>query len=77
MADEDTLNEMSARMERMSRHQAAITSSDMEHLRSTLHMAADRFDDLAKMLEEDRTYDPVHFMRQSAARCRLAADNKS
>lgn len=66
-----------AGMDRMMRHQQAILSDDTDHLRQTLRSAGDRFSDIADELEKDRTYDPVGFMRESAKRCHLAADNKS
>lgn len=69
--------EMRAGAERSLRHMQATHASDIQHLRDTLKSAADRFDDIAALLEKDRSYDPVHFMRASAIRCRLAADGKS
>lgn len=60
--------------EKMIRHQRAIAASDFAHLKSCLREAASRFADLADIIEKDRSYDPVGFMRASAERFRKEAD---
>ena len=60
-------------MERTLRHMQAAAQSDYDHLKRCLLEAASRFSDLADIIEKDRNYDPVSFMRASAARCKSDA----
>lgn len=60
--------------ERALRHMQAAHRSDFEHLRDSLRDAAGRLTDVADILEKDRTYDPVPFLRASAARYKAAAE---
>lgn len=46
----------------------------MNGLREALRAAADRFDDLADIIEMKCSYDPVNFMRRSAKRYREQAE---
>lgn len=61
-------------LERTIRHRQAVAQSDHEHIRGCLLEAARRFADLADIIEKDRNYDPVSFMRASAARFKLEAE---
>jgi hypothetical protein len=61
-------------LERQIRHQQAIRASDVKNLIDSLRNAADRFADLADLIEKDRSYDPVNFMRASAERYRRIAE---
>jgi hypothetical protein len=60
-------------LERMVRHQHAIAASDFQHLKDCLRSAADRFADVADLMEKDPNYRPVGFLRTSAERYRREA----
>lgn len=55
-------------MERNLRHMSVAHRSDFEFLQQSLREAASRFRDLADIIEKDRAYDPVPFLRASAER---------
>jgi len=55
------------------RRQRAIQASDVQFLRESLLAAAERFSDLADLIEKADGYNPVSFMRASAARYRMAS----
>lgn len=59
--------------EKMLRHQQAIQRSDFDHLRECLKQAAERFADIADLMEKDPNYRPIEFLRASAERYRAEA----
>lgn len=59
---------------RQLRHMQAASDSDYKHLKECLLNAAQRFTDVADLLEKDRSYDPVSFLRASAARCKAEVE---
>ena len=61
-------------LERSLRHMQAAHASDFEHLKLLLRDAAQRCADVADLLEKDRSYDPVGFLRASAKRYKREAD---
>ena len=61
-------------IEKQLRHMQAAHASDFEFLRQSLQGAAMRFSDLADIIEKDRAYDPVSFLRASAERYKRAAN---
>ena len=61
-------------IEKTFRHMQAAHASDFEFLRQQIHGASMRFFDLADIIEKDRAYDPVPFLRASAERYKRAAN---
>lgn len=64
----------SVEFEKHLRHQQAAAHSDYLHLKNCLREAAQRFADLADIIEKDPAYDAVGFMRASAERFKAEAD---
>lgn len=62
------------KMEKQVRHMQAAAHSDYLHLKQQLLSAAERFADLAAIIERDRSYDPVSFLRASAERYKAEAE---
>jgi len=61
-------------LERTVRHLQAARESDFEYLRQSLRDAASRFSDLADIIEKNRGYDAVGFLRASADRYNRVAN---
>lgn len=61
-------------MEKRMRHIDVATRSDYTHLKQVLLDAALRFSDVADEIEKNQNYDPVAFLRASAARCKAEVD---
>lgn len=47
-------------------------NKEIENLREALRLAADRFEDLGKAIDEHGSYDNAGFMYATAIRCRKA-----
>lgn len=66
--DDNAMADAAYQIERAVRHQQATSASDFQHLRNCLREAAQRFFDIADLIETDASYNPVPFLRASANR---------
>lgn len=73
MTDESALADLQFEGEKRSRHAMACHASDVQELRTNLAAAAERFSDLADLLEKDGHTAHVRFCRASAERYRRVA----
>jgi hypothetical protein len=70
-----SLDELSWRADRTIRRNRAILWSDIDELKGNLRAAAQRFLDLADIIEQNPTYDAVSFLRTSGRRYMWLAEN--